>query len=389
MSDERKTPFPIGIFLTYVLFYAGQAIYNVYINLYLDATGFTKPMIGFLTSATTVALLAVQPLWGIVSDKSKSKNRIIAFLMFCCAVTGVMFYCSSAIGWVLVCYLLFSLFFNPSIPLQDDYTLQRLDGTGWDFGQMRLGGTLGYAACAAVIGFFVKDNYKRIFLMITAVFAFSAFIYLRMPALSGYREKRQKVRYTEVLKDKRLVYMCLINIVFTMGTTFFHQYYSIYFKNELGASEGIIGLMSTFGALAEFPFFWYAGRLQKRFGTKALMVFAGFSTAARWLLIAGNTDPIASLFINMLSGCGFVGFHYSLVRYINDNVPKEMRSTAQSMNSILATFVARILFAPISGLLTEHFSMMSLLLFNGILMGAATVVFMILFKEDPEVPEIQ
>ena len=95
----------------------------------------------------------------------------------------------------------------------------------------------------------------------------------------------------------------------------------------------------------EIPFFWFAGRLQKRFGTKALMLFAGTAAALRWLLLACLTNTYAILVVNMLSGCGFVGFSYSLIRYINDNVPKSMRATAQSLNGILGTF-SPALFSP-------------------------------------------
>ena len=86
----------------------------------------------------------------------------------------------------------------------------------------------------------------------------------------------------------------------------------------------------------------------------------------------------------MLSGCGFVGFSYSMVRYINDNVPKEMRATAQSFNGILGTFVSKIIFTPISGLLADHFGVRPVLYMNGFLMVAAVISFVILFKKAEE-----
>lgn len=143
----------------------------------------------------------------------------------------------------------------------------------------------------------------------------------------------------------------------------------------------MVGLMSTFGALSEIPFFWFAGRLQKRFGTKSLMLFAGTAAALRWFGMSMVTNTVAILLINMLSGCGFVGFSYSLIRYINDNVPKSMRATAQSLNGILGTFFSRIIFTPISGILADHFEISTILLFDGILTAVAVVAFALTFSK--------
>lgn len=380
VADGRE-PFPFKMFLIYVLFYAGQAMYNVYLNLFLNQNGFSNTQLGLLSSVSTVVLVLVQPLWGVLSDKSKSKNQIVGMLLLISAIVGLAFYASKTALWLSLCVLLFNVFFNPAVTLQDNYTLEMLEGGRWDFGQLRLGGTLGYAACAALIGFVVETNYGQIFWMMGIFFIITGVLYFTLPRVSGHREKKQKVKYSLLLKDRRLVCMFVFNIVYTLGTAFFYQFYSIHYSNELGASSVMVGLLSTFGALSEIPFFWFAGRLQKRFGTKALMLFAGASAAARWLLLSMLTNTSVILVVNMLSGCGFVGFSYSLIRYINDNVPKSMRATAQSLNGILGTFFSRIIFTPISGILADHFSISTVLLGNGLLMVAAVLLFAFTFSK--------
>ena len=52
--------FPVSLFMVYVLYYAGQAVYNTYLNLYLDQIGFSASQIGIIISVSTVALLATQ-----------------------------------------------------------------------------------------------------------------------------------------------------------------------------------------------------------------------------------------------------------------------------------------------------------------------------------------
>ena len=90
------------MFLIYVLFYAGQA------------------------------------LWGVLSDKSKSKNQIVGMLLLICSIVGLAFYASKTALWLALCVLLFNVFFNPAVTLQDNYTLEMLEGGKWDFGTDKL-----------------------------------------------------------------------------------------------------------------------------------------------------------------------------------------------------------------------------------------------------------
>ena len=52
-------------------------MYNTFLNLFLYNHGMQMDQIGFLSSFSTLVLVLIQPLWGVLSDKSKSKNRLL------------------------------------------------------------------------------------------------------------------------------------------------------------------------------------------------------------------------------------------------------------------------------------------------------------------------
>ncbi len=89
----------------------------------------------------------------------------------------------------------------------------------------------------------------------------------------------------------------------------------------------------------------------------------------------------------MLSGCGYVGFSYCLIKYINDTVPKSMRATAQSLNAILGTIFSKILFAPLGGVLSDLLGIRVMLLTAGIVMLCGVTLFAIAFR--PPQKELQ
>ncbi|MCI8406669.1 MAG: MFS transporter [Oscillospiraceae bacterium] len=373
--------------MVYVIFYAGQAMYNTYLNLFLNDSGFNMSAIGLVQSAATLALVLVQPLWGVLSDKSKSKNRIISLLALVTALVCLSFYAFRAALWLAFCVMLFTVFFNPIITLQDNYTLEYLEGRKWDFGHIRLGGTLGYAICAMLVGFVIGTNYGQIFWMMSIFFLAVCACYMTLPQVEGHRQKHEKVKYSILLKDRPLRWMLVFNVIYYLGTAFYFQFYPLYFRNELGASTRLVGMLTFFSAMSEVPFFWFAHKLEKKFGVKRIMLFAGAATALRWFLLFFISEPVAVLFINMLSGCGYVGFSYCLIKYINDTVPKSMRATAQSLNAILGTIFSKILFAPLGGVLSDLLGIRVMLLTAGIVMLCGVTLFAIAFR--PPQKELQ
>lgn len=379
MNERNSDRFPVNIFLIYIIFYAGQAMYNTYLNLFLTQSGFTMTAIGAVQSASTIVLVLIQPFWGILSDKSKSKNQIIGFLCFTVSLVCLSFYAFQTSLWIAFCVMLFTVFFTPTFTLQDNYTLELLENSKWDFGHIRLGGTLGYAVCAMLVGFVIGSSYKSIFWMMSLFFVVAGTMYFRLPKVEGHRQKHEKVKYTTLLKDKPLLCMLGFNIVYFMGTSFYFQFFPVYFNQELGATSQMVGMLSFFSALSEVPFFWFAYKIEKKFGVEKVMIFAGLATALRWFLLFFVTNQYMILGINLLSGCGYVGFSYCLIKYINDTVPKGMRATAQSFNALLGTIFSRIIFAPIGGALGDIFGVRNILVVSGFIMLAGVVIFKLTF----------
>ncbi len=377
----KSDKFPINIFLIYIIFYAGQAMYNTYLNLFLTDAGFSMTLIGGVQSASTIILVLIQPLWGIISDKSKSKNRIIGILLITTALVCLSFYMFKTTLWFSICVMMFSVFFTPAFSLQDNYTLELLEHSKWDFGHIRLGGTLGYAVCAMIVGFVIGNNYSSIFWMMSVFFFIVGGMYFLLPRVEGHRNKHEKIKYSNLLKDKPLLCMLIFNILYFMGTSFYFQFYPVYFNKVLGASSQMVGMLSFVSAMSEVPFFWFAYKIEKKFGVERVMMFAGLATATRWILLFFVTNHYMILGVNLLSGCGYVGFSYCLIKYINDKVPKGMRATAQSLNAILATIFSRIIFAPIGGVLSDHYGVKNVLIVGGFVMLSGALLFKLTFKK--------
>lgn len=381
MKEKNSVAFPVGIFSIYIVFYAGQAMYNTYLNVFLRSVGYSVAQIGQLQSVATILLVLVQPIWGIISDKSKSKNQIIGILLLATAIICLSYFIFQTALWLAICVMLFSVFFFPALTLQDNYTLELLGNGRWDFGNIRLGGTVGYATCALIVGFLIGNNYSNIFIIMAVFFGIAGIAYFLLPKVKGHREKRQKVSYIKMLKDKPLLCMLIFNITYSMGTTFFFQFYPVYFTETLGASSSMLGALTFVSAMSEVPFFWFARRLERKWGTQKVMLFAGIATTIRWALLFLIVDPYLAIIINLLSGCGYVGFSYCLIKYINDNVAPQVKATAQSLNAILGTVFSKIIFVPLGGWLIGILGFRSMLIVACLVSLSGVIFFKIAFKK--------
>lgn len=371
--------FPLRLFALYVLFYSGQSIYNTYLNLYLSSVGLSESQIGLIVSISTICLLAAQLFWGMVSDRSKTKNRVLHLLYTATAVVSLGFYLSRSFWFLLLAVTLFSVFFNPLIPLQDNFALEYIESVGsrWDYGQIRMGGTLGYCLTVLFIGFFLQDDYRPIFWMVALCMTGCRLLCIGLPRIGGYR-RGGKAPYRELLRNRALLGLILFNLTFSIGLNFYHNFYSIYYTSDaVGGNSSMVGIMMFASAASEIPMLLLIHRITKKLGIRGTLVMAGGVTVLRWLLLAVLHSPVPIIFVNLLHGLGYTSFSYCIITYIGKTVPRELRATGQTLNSLIGNVVSKVLFGFLGGFASQNLGADRIMLFSALLMGIGTIAFVL------------
>ncbi len=389
---QSETGFPVRFFVFYVVYYSFQAIYNSYTNLYLNGIGFNQAQIGMAVSIATGTLLLIQPLWGLASDRARFKNTVLKILLLS-AAAAVMLYPLAQQYWGLsntspyVKYWLllgvtaiFSAVFSPISPLQDTITLEHLEGKRWDFGQIRLGGTLGYAFTVLLTGWLLHDNYSIIFPVISAGLLVCFGLSFLLPKVSGHRHGAQRAPIRKIFANEAMLCLIFFNLVYSLCSSLYYNFYPIYFSGLAGVTSTHIGALMFASAIAEVPFLFFASKFVGRFGIPKMLVASGLITSVRWLLLFLLQNPIAIIGTNLLHGLGFVVVNYCLAVYINTSVPKELRATGQTMMAMLAAIFSRLIFGYLGGLAADWLGAGRLMLFSAVVMVAGTVAFALWFR---------
>lgn len=380
VHTEQDSRFPIHIFLIYVIFYAGHAFYNTYNTLFLYENGLTQEQIGLISSIFTVILIFIKPMWGVISDRSKNKALIIGGLLIASAGVCLAFYLSASAYWLALCVIFYQVFFQPAYTLQESYTLELMDKSRWDYGNIRLGGTLGYAVCAMLTGVLIGDDYGRIYWMMAVLYGAAGLLQLFTKPIPGHRKKKEKIPYRQVLTHAPLMCIIAFQLLSSLGGSF-AMYYSIYFRHDLGAPSELLGWMTTIGALSELPFFWFAGRIERKIGTQWFLSIATTATVVKMVCLAFVTNPYIVLALQILGGMSVVSSAYCIIKYIGDTVPPQMRTTAQMANAIITTIFSTVICAPIVGWLDNLLGTQAVLLVGAGVSLAAVVLFSLIFPK--------
>lgn len=372
--DEDK--FPLRLFAVQMFYFSGQAIYNTYINLYMSSIGFTVSQIGLMISISTGFLLLAQSGWGVLSDRTKEKNRIIQLMYIVCAMLIPMFYLTKGFLPVLLLFTVFSMFFIPIVPLNDNMTLELVEKSKWDYGKIRTGGTIGYALTVLISGYALQNHYERIFWMVSLMMVVCFIVSLRIKPVQGYRNRRNRSSIKMVWKNKTLMGLICFYLAFGLGLNFFYNFYSIYFTS-IGGDSSDIGVMMFVCSVAEIPCLLLMHYLVKRFGVYKILLLAGGLTSLRWMLLFLLRQPVLIILTNGLHGFGFTAFSFCLLNYINSKVPKDLRATSQVFNAMVSTVCSKFIFGYLGGVASELIGADHMMLFSGLLMLTATILFSI------------
>lgn len=382
-TKSPKAPFPLYVFIIYFVFYAGQAIYYTYNNVFLSQNGLSDSMIGLVGSVGTILLFLVQPMWGVLADKARYKNRVTSLTMLLTAVMCLCMYLFDAPWWTAMCVVLITLVFTPSLTLQDSCALEITEGTGWDFGNVRLGGTLGYMLFAFIIGSLMKDIRFTYLIfavtsLLTGIMVWRMKVEPRTDTAPRAKKEKTRVDYKAIIRNKPLLCLIVYNVTYSIAMAF-SRYFNIYYTAEMGATPFMLGLCTMTSCILEVPCFWFAGKIQKKLGMMNTLTFAAFTLILKFVLLAVVQNPWTVVFVMMIGGCTYPLFHFCILNQINENVPVNMRATSQSTCAMLSSIFSSILFAPIAGRCSDVLGGPATLLIGAAVMITSTVLFRLVY----------
>jgi PPP family 3-phenylpropionic acid transporter len=356
----------------YTVIYMANAVYGTFIPVYFQSVGATPTQIGLLLSLGPLVAVLAQPLWGSIGDRAKTKNSVLRLLIIGTGVVILLFPISTQFYFLLVMVCLFTFFQTSITPLSDAITLEELDKQKrWSFGPIRLGGTVGFAVMSLVFGWIAKDHISSLFVVYALIMLISVLLLSQFPASAGYQSTGRKMNIGVLFRNRKLMLYMGINLVLQITLGYYYTFFPVYFHN-MGGDSFLLGCSMVISSLSEIPFLLYSGRIMKRIRITHILLVASIATALRWFSFSLTDNPYWVLPAQVLHGLIFIVLSVTMAIYINQEVPKELKASGQTLNALLSMGIARIIGSFFGGIASETFGMKNIFFYNAWIALACT-----------------
>lgn len=354
-------------------YYAANSVHQGYMSLFYTRLGFGSGRLGEINAATAATALLVQPVWGMLADRSKRQRRLLSVVCLLAAASLPLALVHTGFAAQLVAATAFYAFFCALLPMGDTILLSEQDG---HFGAYRLAGGASFALTGMIFGL-VRGRMGENSAVWTAagLLLLTALATRGLPETSG-KQKRARTSFLPLLRNRPLIGMLLFVFPLQMTMGSFYTFYAPYFKNLSGGTDALLGVSYLISAASEAPYLLMSGHVYGRFGAVKPMCLAALMLSFRWLTLALAHSAGAALASQALHGGGFIVISVSMAYWIAENVPAELRASGQMLLNMLAFGAARFAGNLVGGLLAQTWGAEGMFLINAGLCFAATLIFL-------------
>jgi len=318
----------------YLFYFAALGALIPYWGLYLKSLGFNPAEIGELMALLMATKIVAPNLWSWLSDHTGKRMPIVrlASLLTAIAFAGVFF--ATSFWWLALVMLVFSFFWNASLPQLEVTTLTHLGDKSHRYSTIRLWGSIGFILTVVILGM-ILDRHGPALLplvllaLLLGIWLASLFIPEReMPLLELDHEPLRKTL-------KRPEVLAFLAMCFLMAASHgpYYTFYSIYLQ-AYDYPRSLIGQLWALGVIAEIGVFLVMPYLLTRLGLRTLLLISFALASLRWVLIGFFVDQITVLiFAQLLHGATFGSYHAVAIQLVNKYFTGRHRGRGQALYS--------------------------------------------------------
>jgi PPP family 3-phenylpropionic acid transporter len=339
--------------ITFMTF-AARGLAIPFVGLYLKSVGFQATEIGFITSLSALVQLVVTPALNSLADQTGTHRVLYTRLLAGNALAGIGMVVFTANRFLLGgAVILRESTDTPSAALLSQLTITWLDERKRAiYGRLRAWGSLGWAVTTLVSGrIYALGGYPLLFLL------FSAFNLALMPLVKVLPERTaNRQAYDGPLPPRSLTfYMLMASLfLFAVGNNAYSTFSFIYFRENLGASNELIGIISSVAALSEIPSMVLIDRLLRRTNTRTTLIIGMLGQAVLWIGFTLLTQATFLIPLMVFRGTFFTFFNVSMALLVSRVSHPANAATNQALAQVTVPGLAVLLAGWVNGWLFDN-----------------------------------
>ena len=358
------------LFIMMVLEIAIWGAWQVQIFNYMPMLGFEPWQQNLAGSMFAIAALVGMFFSNQFADRNFSAEKFLAFshLVGGIALVGTAF--SQTFVPFFSCFLVYGLFYVPTISVTNSLAFANLKDPAKDFGIVRMGGTIGWVVVSWPFIFLLGDKatveQMRWIFLVAAVISFALAAYsLTLPHTPPRKDATgtDKLAWLKAVKLLAVPHVLILFIVTLIDSTIHNGYFVLiggFLSDAIEMPDNWIMAVTTIGQVAEILAMIVLGAVLKKLGWKWTMLLGILGHALRFLVFAFFDEPqhqALIIAVQVLHGICYAFFFATLYIYVDAVFPHDIRTSAQGLFNLLilgvGLIIANFLFGSLKAEWTE------------------------------------
>ncbi|MCW8852738.1 MAG: MFS transporter [Gammaproteobacteria bacterium] len=337
----------------YFFYFASLGVLVPYWSLYLKSLGFSSLAIGALVAILPATKLVAPYIWGWLADYTRRSMLIIRVSSILALISFSLVFISQQLLWLTFAMLLFSFFWNATLPQFEAMTLNHLGEDSHHYSMIRLWGSLGFIVIVVLIGDLLQTHGTDI-IPLVVLFTFLCillFSFIVPEKLNTPHADHSPIWH--VIKQPKVMAFLVVCFLMLCSHGPYYTFYTIYLE-EQGYSSHMIGILWAVGVIAEIIIFLLMHRLLPAFGARKLLVVTLLLTTTRWLIIGFFVDNLAMLLLaQLIHAFSFGVFHSVGISLVHEYFTGSHQGRGQALYASMSFGAGVAVGSLISGLLWD------------------------------------
>lgn len=318
--------------------------YLPFFGAWLAWKGLSPASIGLLIGLPMVLRVVAGPIAGIVADARNDRRGVMMVLLAVSFAGFLLLNAAETVVLVFAAAVPAILMWGASGPLIESVTIRLAERFEFDYGRVRLWGSVSFVAGNILSGIAVSALGLGV---LAPWFAAGAGIALVATYLLP-RSRRPRppgafrVRLAATLAETRELVRHPAFLVFIAAASlaqashaFYYAYGGLHWR-ILGLDGALVGVLWPLGVFAEIALFAYSRRVFQKFGAVPLLALGGAGCVLRWTIMAFDPSLPVLVFAQLLHAASFAISHLGAMYFILRAAPPRLSATAQSLYAVTA-----------------------------------------------------
>lgn len=345
------------------LFMTG-AVSNPFLPIWLTERGVAPQEIGFINAAPIFAMIAINLVVGRIADRASDWRTVIVAGSIFAAIPPFFLLLTDGYLPILIIWTLLIVPFQAVAPVVDAAAYRMARRNGYDFGAIRVWGTIGFVIMTLAAGLVLDLQGAVAFVpLLIAVSLARAALSLQLPLFRGQDDHHRPtypidapisplvaVRMGELWKPWFI--LTLIGASLLHGSHMMQMGFGALIWAEAGLPGWVIGILWAVAPTAEILAMFYFERITRRFAARHLILLGCVCGVIRWwgfglepdvwVLIALQTLHLATV------GLTFLGITNFIANWTSEDIAAEAQSFFVMIRQVV-TVIALVGFGYLAG----------------------------------------